>query len=109
MGMPQRNRLRRWDDRQDGTFHEATIKLRHGAPRMARVTRYTYEPGATFEGVSPAGICYVMRGQCQFDDGQRLILEAGHVLDFIGGRYRIQAIRPQGVDLIWAWPETASR
>lgn len=101
--MPNRHRIRKWDADTDGTFIEATIRLRHGAPGKARISRYTYEAGAEHDGQSDPGTCYVMRGRCVFEDDAPVTLEAGDILSFDGGRYKITGLDPDGVDLIWAW------
>ena len=83
---------------------DAAVRFLHGAPRSARVSKYTYEAGDDIEGTSKETKGYVLAGRVTFScaDGCAL-LEAGDVVEFSGGDYTLRVGPREAAIVLWAW------
>ena len=101
---------KRWNAERDGRLTEAVVRLRHGAPNRARVSRYIYEPADEVEGTSKRATGYVLGGRFVLsgaegcvepeDGGEPMEFD---VFEFPGGDYTLRTSASTGAEVVWAW------
>lgn len=94
----------RWDTPASGPMSESAIRLIHGAPERARVSRYTYEVGDEIQGTSKHCTCYLLQGAFTFVSKEGTAsFEADDVFVFSGGDYSLRVDGTTRAIAIWAW------
>jgi len=79
---------------------EDAIRAAHQPKGHFRVRCAKYPPGTRFSGSMRAGRCYVIRGACRYDFGDRVELTAGQFADLPEGGYELEVLGNEAVDLV---------
>lgn len=94
----------RWNLESDGPMTEQNIRRRYEPPPPCRVSKYRYEPGDSYEGISKATTLLLTEGTVSFDyDGGSVLLMVGDVISFDGGRYLVRNRGPFAAVAYWVW------
>ena len=94
----------KWDSASRGEMTEEAIRVAHGAPSRARVSKYKYIASEKIEGSGIRGVGYVLDGRLTMvsSDGEATF-ERGDVFRFSGGNYKLLIDSNSAATVVWAW------
>jgi hypothetical protein len=93
-----------WDTDDQGPMTEAAIRRLRGAPKKARVSRYTYDANDELEGTSRKCTGYVLEGCFILVTAESTTeLKSGEVFEFSGGDYMLRIAAGMQAVVVWAW------
>jgi hypothetical protein len=94
---------RSWSADHDAELDEASVRAAFLPPEKYRISRYHYPAGTTTGGSMIRGVCFVLKGECQFTFRESVVLRSGQFAELPGGSYELAAQGPGDLELVLVW------